>query len=109
MVPVYQQPSYYQKPQGGVATFVQGTVVLGDLGSSGQMSKGQLSKKILVQGDFCPRKLLPVISLLKLLPQSGPTCNFNLSWNIACLEHASWATKWLDYWGEIHHPPDHTA
>ena len=66
MAPVYQQLSNYKKPQGGVATFVQGTVVLGDLGSSGQMSKGQLSKKILVQGDFWPRKLLPVISLLKL-------------------------------------------
>ena len=50
----------------GVATFVQGTVVQGDLGPRGQMSKGQLSKEILVQGDFCPRKLLPVISLLTL-------------------------------------------
>ena len=50
----------------GVATFVQGTVVQGDLGPRGQMSKGQLSKEILVRGDFCPRKLLPVISLLKL-------------------------------------------
>ena len=50
----------------GVATFVQGTVVQGDLGTKGQMSKEQLSKKILVRGDFCPRKLLPVISLLKL-------------------------------------------
>ena len=47
--------------QNGVATFVQGTVVLGDLGPRGQMSKGQLSKEILVRGDFCPRKLLPVI------------------------------------------------
>ena len=54
------------KTSGGVATFVQGTVLLGDLGSSGQMSKGQLSKKILVQGNFCPRKVLPMISLLKL-------------------------------------------
>ena len=50
----------------GVATFVQGTFAQGDLGPRGQMSKGQLSKEILVQGDFCPRKLLPVISLLKL-------------------------------------------
>ena len=41
--------------------------------------------------------------LSKLLPHSGPTCNFNLSWNLACLEHASWATKWLYYWGVIHH------
>ena len=32
----------------------------------GQMSKGHLSKETLVQGDFCPRMLLPVISLLKL-------------------------------------------
>ena len=36
------------------------------------------------------------------LPHSGPTCNFNLIWNLACLEHASWATKWLYYWVEIH-------
>ena len=50
----------------GVATFVQGTVVQGDLGPRGQMSKGQLSKENLVRGDFCPRKGLPVISLLKL-------------------------------------------
>ena len=50
----------------GVATFVQGTVVQVDHGPRGQMSKGQLSKEILVQGDFCPRKLLPVISLLTL-------------------------------------------
>ena len=50
----------------GVATFVQGTVVQEDLGLRGQMSKGQMSKEILVQGDFCPRKLLPVICLLKL-------------------------------------------
>ena len=49
-----------------VATFVQGTVVQGDLGPRGQMSKGQLAKEILVRGDFCPRKLLPAISLLKL-------------------------------------------
>ena len=44
----------------GVATFAQGTVVQGDLGP-----RGQMSKEILVQGDFCPRKLLPVTSLLK--------------------------------------------
>ena len=50
----------------GVATFVQGTVVQGDLCPRGQMSKRQFSKEILVRGDFCPRKLLPVISLLKL-------------------------------------------
>ena len=50
----------------GVDTFVQGTVVQGDYGPRGQMSKGQLSKEIYVRGDFCPRKLLPVISLLKL-------------------------------------------
>ena len=40
----------------------------------------------------------------KILPHSGPTWNFNLSLNLACLEHASWATNWLDYWGEIHPP-----
>ena len=51
----------------GVATFVQGTFVQGDHGPRGQMSKGQFSKEILVRGDFCPRKLLPVISLLKVL------------------------------------------
>ena len=50
----------------GVATFVQGTDVQGDHGPRGQMSKGQLSKEISVRGDFCPRKLLPLISLLKL-------------------------------------------
>ena len=50
----------------GVATFDQGTVVQGDHGPRGQMSKGQLSKEILVQGDFCPMKLFPVISLLQL-------------------------------------------
>ena len=49
----------------GVATFVKETVVQGDLGPRGQMSKGQSSKENLVKGDFCPRKLLPVISLLK--------------------------------------------
>ena len=32
----------------GVATFVQGTAVQGDHGPRGQMSKGQLSKEILV-------------------------------------------------------------
>ena len=54
------------RAKSGVATFVQGTVVQGDLGPRGQMSKGQLAKEILVRGDFCPRKLLPAISLLKL-------------------------------------------
>ena len=49
------------KEGNGVATFVQGTVVQGDHGP-----RGQMSKEILVRGDFCPRKLLPVISLLKL-------------------------------------------
>ena len=32
----------------GVATFVKGTIVQGDHGPRGQVSKGQLSKKILV-------------------------------------------------------------
>ena len=48
----------------GVTTFVQGTIVQGDMGPRGQMSKGQLSKEFLVQGDFCPSKLFPVLSLL---------------------------------------------
>ena len=52
--------------QNGVATFVQETVVQGDNGPRGQMYKGQLSKEILVRGDVCPRKFLPLISLLKL-------------------------------------------
>ena len=55
----------YSHRLGGVATFVPGTVILGDQGPRGQMSKGKLSKEILLRGDFCPRKLLPVISLLK--------------------------------------------
>ena len=50
----------------GVYTFVQGTIVQGVLGPRGQMSKEQLCKKILFRGDFCPKMLLPVISLLKL-------------------------------------------
>ena len=43
----------------GVATYVQG-----DLGPRGQISKGQSYKEILVRGDFCPRKLLPVLYFL---------------------------------------------
>ena len=37
-------------------------VVVALLVSTDQMSKIQLSKDILVRGDFCPRKLLQVIS-----------------------------------------------
>ena len=56
----------YAYAKEGVATFVQGTVIQGDHGPRGQMFKGQLSKATLVQGNFFPRKLLPVTSLLKL-------------------------------------------
>ena len=50
-----------------VATFVQGTVAQGDLSPRRQMYKGQLSNDTLDQGDFCLRKFLPVISLLKII------------------------------------------
>ena len=33
----------------------------------------------------------------RMLPHSGPTWNFSLSWNLACLGHKSWAIKWIDY------------
>ena len=47
-------------PYRGVATFFQGTVVQGDLGPRGKMSKGPLPKEILVQGDFSPRESMKV-------------------------------------------------
>ena len=53
---------------GGVATFVRG-----DHGPRGQMSKGQLSKEILVRGDFLSKeaftsdKLAQIISFYSLL------------------------------------------
>ena len=42
----------------GVATFVQATVVQGDLGPRGQMSKGTNVQGTVVQGYFGPRRLL---------------------------------------------------
>ena len=39
----------------GVATIVQGTIVQGTSCPRRLLSKGQLSKQTLVQGDFCPR------------------------------------------------------
>ena len=47
------------------------------------------------------------LSTTIIIARLGTTCNFNLSSNLACLEHASWATKWLDYWGEIHQSIHH--
>ena len=55
----------------GVDTFVQGTVVQGDLCSRDISPRRLFSKETLVQGDFCPRcmfetKVLFILSFFSL-------------------------------------------
>ena len=59
---IYTNNYYY-----GVATIVQGSIVQGDSCQRDFCPMTQLSKETIVQWYFCPRRLLPVKSLFKLI------------------------------------------